>query len=173
MAGTTSCSVRQTQPAVLIKNSSFFFKSEASDRGGFSSRDTHRNPTTQRKHLPSCPFCSLEDYAFSCPKYREATPKQRFNFVKNHNLCINCLGKDHMKSSCPSKNRCSKRDVHSITLHFMKPLTNHMPDLSLTRYQAETTSMLLVEQNSTNNNHFDRHQLMPQLARRHSSTPLP
>ena len=75
-----------------------------SDSGDSSSRDTNRNSTTQRKHPPSCPFCNLEHYASSCPKYRNATPKQRFNFVRNHNLCLNCLGKDHMKSSCPSKN---------------------------------------------------------------------
>ena len=69
-----------------------------SDSGDSSSRDTNRNSTTQRKHPPSCPFCNLEHYASSCPKYRDATPKQRFNFVRNHNLCLNCLGKDHMKS---------------------------------------------------------------------------
>ena len=104
-----------------------------SDSGDSSSRDTNRNSTTQRKHPPSCPFCNLEHYASSCPKYRDATPKQRFNFVRNHNFCLNCLGKDHMKSSCPSKNRCSKHDcseLHHTTLHeaFNQPHTRSQPD---------------------------------------------
>ena len=144
-----------------------------SDSGDSSSRDTNRNSTTQRKHPPSCPFCNLEHYASSCPKYRDATPKQRFNFVRNHNLCLNCLGKDHMKSSCRPKIDVSNTiAVNFITRHFMKPSTNRIPDLSLTKNQTETPPMLLVEQNPTDNDQSDRHQLIPQLAR-HSSTPLP
>ena len=78
-------------------------------------------------------MCSLEHYASSCPKDREATPKQRFSFVKNHNLCFNCLGKDHMELSCPSKNRCSKHDcstLHHTTLHeaFNQPHARPQPD---------------------------------------------
>ena len=115
-----------------------------SDSGGFSTRDTHRNPTTQRKHPPSCPFCSLAHYASICSKYREATLKQRFNFVKNHNLCLNCLGKDHMKSSCPSKNRCSKHDcseLHHTTLHeaFNQPHARSQPDQELSRNTSNAT----------------------------------
>ena len=104
-----------------------------SDSGGFSSRDFHRSPATQRKLAPSCPFCNLEHYASSCPKYREATPEQRSNFVKKHNLCLNCLGKDHMKSPYPSKNRCSKHDCsefHHTTLHgaISQPHARSQPD---------------------------------------------
>ena len=54
----------------------------------------------------------------------------------------------------------------------MKPSTNRIPDLSLTKNQTETPPMLFVEQNPTDNDQSDRHQLIPQLAR-HSSTALP
>ena len=130
MVGTPNCSVRQTLNAVLLKNSTFKPKA---DRSGFSSQGTHRNKSTLRQHPPSCPFCILEHYASSCPKYREASPKRRLNFIKNHNRCLNCLGKDHMESSCPSKNRCSKHDcsaLHQTTLHeaFNQPHARSQPD---------------------------------------------
>ena len=109
-----------------------------SDRSGFSSQDTHRNQSTLRKHPQPCPFCTLEHYASSCPKYREATPKQRLNVIKNHNLCLNCLGKDHMKSSCTSKNRCFKHGcsaLHHTTLHeaLNQPHARSQPDQESSR----------------------------------------
>ena len=45
--------------------------------------------------------------------------------------------------------------------HFMKPSTNRIPDLRLTKNQTETPPMLLVEQNPTDNDQSDRHQLIP------------
>ena len=63
---------------------------------------------------------------------------QRLNFIKNHNLCLNCVGKDHMKSSCPSKNRFSKYDciaLHHTTLHedFNQPHARSQPDQESSR----------------------------------------
>ena len=126
-----------------------------SDRSGFSSQDTHRNPSTLRKHPPSCPFCTLEHYASSCPKYREATPKQRLNFIKTHNLCLNCLGKDHMKSSCPSKNRRSKHDcsaLHHTTLHeaFNQPHARSQPDPESSRDSSNAARGTEVKPTTTN-----------------------
>ena len=125
------------------KTRASFFK-PASDRGGFSTRDTHRNPTTRRKHLPFGPFSRLKHYASRCPKYREATPKQRFNVVKNHNLCLNCLGKDHMKPSFPSENRCSKYDCSALrhtTLPeaFNQPHARPQPDQESSRNTFNAT----------------------------------
>ena len=87
----------------------------------------------KKKHPTSCLFCSFEHYASNCLEYHEAAPEQRLNFINNHNLCPNFLGKHHMKSSCQSKNRCSKHEcsiLHHTTLHeaLNQPHARSQPD---------------------------------------------
>jgi len=74
----------------------------------------------------TCLFCqSAEHSTFSCNEFLDLKPKQRFNMVKEHKLCINCLRKHNIKD-CLSKSRCKLcSGKHNTLLHFDTKQSNH------------------------------------------------
>ena len=54
----------------------------------------------------SCAFCKEAHWLFQCDKFKHKTQSGRYLFCKSANLCLNCLGKNHRLSNCPSKKRC-------------------------------------------------------------------
>ncbi|XP_055634284.1 uncharacterized protein LOC129774549 [Toxorhynchites rutilus septentrionalis] len=74
-------------------------------------------------NVPLCVSCKQAHFLFQCEQFRTLSPQQRFEVVKRHGLCINCLkGKHHAKncSSGACKN-CSKK--HHSLLH-LPPLSS-------------------------------------------------
>ena len=70
----------------------------------------------QREQRPkSCSYCYGNHPAIRCDKV--ATVAERREFLHRHKRCFNCLGVNHIKSQCFSKNRClkcKKKDHTSI-----------------------------------------------------------
>ncbi|XP_067621982.1 uncharacterized protein [Eurosta solidaginis] len=62
--------------------------------------------------------------AFKCSKFAAMDPLQRYDVAKKRNLCLNCLGKNHLSSKYPSINRCQHCKVsHHTLLHRNSPST--------------------------------------------------
>ncbi|XP_076299887.1 uncharacterized protein LOC143218543 [Lasioglossum baleicum] len=53
----------------------------------------------------SCTLCSGAHYLSACPDYHRKTIEQRQDFLKQKNLCFNCLG-PHQFRNCRSTKRC-------------------------------------------------------------------
>lgn len=98
----------------------------------------HTNVNTPTKlnkptHRPSCGYCKSNAHA-STNCNTVDTPQTRVEFIKQHNLCFNCLG-HHIASRCTSKKRCRqcKRKHHTsictnntdIPSNHSNPPSNH------------------------------------------------
>ena len=53
-----------------------------------------------------CAFCRVNHPEKYCRFFRLWSPQLRAKKVNSANLCLNCLGRDHLLDNCPSQNRC-------------------------------------------------------------------
>lgn len=71
----------------------------------------------------SCLYCRGVNHKLTnCSKFsaEEVSPSTRFEFIKTHRLCTNCLSDSHRVLNCPSSN-CRKCNLkHHTLLHFSK-----------------------------------------------------
>lgn len=69
----------------------------------------------------TCGYCNMSNHSqlFNCLAFKKLLVKDRFNFVKQSKLCINCLSAKHSTSYCKSLNTCNvcHKNHHSL-LHF-------------------------------------------------------
>ncbi|KAF5282303.1 hypothetical protein FQR65_LT14357 [Abscondita terminalis] len=102
------------KPTLFIpKNSSHSYNKHASST--FMSDTTTTN---------QCLACEDSHFLYKCPVFSNKTPTERFNFAKQHTLCINCLSSTHNTRSCPSKTTCRWcHAYHHTMLHFDKSNT--------------------------------------------------
>lgn len=82
---------------------------------------TGATPKLVRSNLPNpgrgrCYYCSGEHYIGKCPKLEALPPAERFEKVKDSNLCYNCLAPGHSTRKCGSKYTCSKCNGHHHTI---------------------------------------------------------
>ncbi|XP_067633205.1 uncharacterized protein [Eurosta solidaginis] len=96
-----------------------------------------------------CVFCnaSPSHNPFNCDSFMKLDPVERYLRVKRLNLCINCLGKNHCSSNCPSHRRCQHCKVsHHTLLHRTsvegdnsndKLADNNQTALQATAYEGE------------------------------------
>lgn len=75
----------------------------------------------QEKNIRSfkCIFCSSDEHSvFKCQSFAGKDPKQRFDFIKSKNLCLNCFGA-HKTKECKSDRTCNHcKKHHNTLLHF-------------------------------------------------------
>nr|XP_029715645.1 uncharacterized protein LOC115259260 [Aedes albopictus] len=69
------------------------------------------------ENVKKCPHCKHAHLLFQCSGFQSLVPQQRFEFVKKHGLCINCLKGAHLAKDCSSGSckQCSKK--HHSLLH--------------------------------------------------------
>ena len=69
---------------------------------------------------------------FSCEDFRSMSPNDRVRRAKEKKCCLNCLRRDHVIESCPSKRSCfvegySGRPKHHTLLHGADIFANQLP----------------------------------------------
>jgi hypothetical protein len=81
-------------------------------KGRFNNNQTSKYPST-------CNFgCKQSHPPWVCPQLLQTRPEDRFDFVKQRNLCVICLGK-HRFADCTSNRKCRKCDgKHNSVLHY-------------------------------------------------------
>ncbi|XP_058811118.1 uncharacterized protein LOC131676009 [Topomyia yanbarensis] len=72
-----------------------------------------------------CQLCKHAHPLFKCDQFLGMEAKQRFELVKKHGLCINCLKGSHLAKNCSSSRNCSKK--HHTLLHLPPLHTGHKP----------------------------------------------
>ncbi|XP_057656751.1 uncharacterized protein LOC130894154 [Diorhabda carinulata] len=67
----------------------------------------------------TCSLCKMNHQLQICPEFIKLTPNKRFNVVKEHRLCTNCLKSNHKNADCRSNSNCKgcQKRHHSL-LHF-------------------------------------------------------
>lgn len=80
---------------------------------------THRSQTSLTVTQRSCVFCRDNNHSISsCTSFNGLTVLDRFSNAKKLGPCLNCLGKGHGVSKCPSSYRCKQcRQPHHSLLH--------------------------------------------------------
>ena len=71
---------------------------------------------------PRCPGCNSKHQHClkDCRQFRESTVERRAEIVKEKNLCLRCLGNNHLSGACTRTQRCTKPNcdgVHHPLLH--------------------------------------------------------
>ena len=73
----------------------------------------------------SCLCCDSESHLLhQCDAFKKKDLPRRRAFVREKQLCFNCLGTNHQARQCPSKGRCSHcQEAHHSLLHLHKAPT--------------------------------------------------
>lgn len=82
--------------------------------------------------------------AFRCSKFIDMNVLDRFNIAKRLKLCLNCLGTNHIATSCPSLNRCQKCNATHHTL-----LHRELPTTTTTASKITPSTTTLITENSS------------------------
>lgn len=79
-----------------------------------------------------CSYCKKSHYICHCTEFAQLDVDQRKDFVRNNNLCFNCLVKGHSIRNCRQVTTCRTCNrKHHTLLHYQtitaKPLTTETP----------------------------------------------
>lgn len=101
-----------------------------------------------------CSYCQKSHYICHCTEFTQLDVDKRKQFVKNNNLCFNCLVKGHSVQNCRQVTSCRicHRKHHTL-LHLenvvSKPLITETPTIASEVSETPITSMKVA---MTNNN---------------------
>lgn len=75
-----------------------------------SARPSTQPSMTTYLHVSNneCKLCKAAHSLRGCKQFLQMSVPDRFNFVKRHNFCINCLAANHELNNCSSAYTCSK-----------------------------------------------------------------
>lgn len=73
----------------------------------------------QSKLSENCKICNSKHAIYRCPIFLNNSPNERYQLVKSHKLCLNCLSNCHTMKACKSPHVCHKcKQKHHTLLHF-------------------------------------------------------
>lgn len=82
--------------------------------------NSHQSNTQNEEittHKKACFFCSQEHFIAYCDKFKALSEPERSKFIRNKQLCYNCLGR-HATKSCHSQRTCFHcKGRHHTLLH--------------------------------------------------------
>jgi len=88
-----------------------------------------RRATSNFSSFNKCLLCKGDHFLFKCKTFSTMNISDRYELVKKHNMCYNCLRTDHRINDCKSQSKCRtcQRKHHSL-LHKERqgtPMTTH------------------------------------------------
>lgn len=107
-----------------------------------------------------CSLCKSNHFLYSCKKFLDMSPQDRYTQVKNIGLCTNCLRTRHSNVECQGKKCkiCNKK--HNSLLHFqtMKQSQQKIqPSASSSSYQTSSMQMHPNQNEEFTNNKTENH----------------
>nr|XP_034832179.1 uncharacterized protein LOC117988989 [Maniola hyperantus] len=72
--------------------------------------------TTASADSPKCALCNQSHHLYNCKEFSKKSIKDRYEFVRNANLCFNCFIPNHMVARCgkPTSCRICFKKHHSL-----------------------------------------------------------
>ena len=99
---------------------------------------------TSKKAPKTCKHCTKDHYLNQCDAFKGLDIEKRWEFVKQNNLCFNCLNGGHRLEDCKYRKRCTECNrKHNILLHKDKPATEIEKD----KKDAASTTMCAWRKN--------------------------
>lgn len=105
------------------QNSNFKKPSNLQNSSSLRSANTNSNSScfvNATNSSISCINCQEPHPLYKCPSFANLSPLERYTFVKQNNLCLNCLLFGHRSSICKSQSTCrichSKHHTYYISL---------------------------------------------------------
>lgn len=101
-----------------------------------------RNQNINNYNIRSCHVCNKPDHLiYGCPILLNKTPYERYSYVKQHKLCINCLSHTHTSENCKSASTCRTcQSRHHSLLHYINTNQTRHSDTPRTFTQTHNTS---------------------------------
>jgi hypothetical protein len=101
---------------------------ESINRNSISGLKPHKNspiPIMKSKSLVinssehvKCILCNTNHFLSKCKSFQDMNVAQRYEFVRKHKLCLNCLRNSHYSFACKSKFTCTQcGNKHHSLLH--------------------------------------------------------
>ncbi|XP_045776074.1 uncharacterized protein LOC123874629 [Maniola jurtina] len=125
------------------------------DISGYNERYTKKriehtySTKEQNTKKEQCPVCKLDHQLPECKRFRDVDTNERWEIVKKHRICFQCLRSPHRRSTCRAKkcghDSCSM--AHHRLLHHKKREAS--PSLS-SPVVAEVTSTVEIVKNASN-----------------------
>ncbi|KAJ8978078.1 hypothetical protein NQ317_000636 [Molorchus minor] len=102
-----------------------------------------------------CILCNTSDHViYGCPLLLNKPPYERFNLIKQRNLCVNCLSHTHSFQNCNSTSTCKTcHQRHHTLLHFTRNTQQTPPLRNISRISSEpsTSSQMSSPSHDSNN----------------------
>lgn len=91
----------------------------------------HRSLAT----VKTCFYCQKDNHnIFKCHDFSILAPRDRYNFIRDKNRCVNCLSDRHTIKDCISSHVCQDcQQKHHTLLHFKQKFTPQYPQTSHSR----------------------------------------
>ena len=137
--------------AIVIENTirSNKFERHKDKKKGFNVNNSERTLKTESekkdKFKTFCCFCKEEHRISNCTTLKAFPVEERYELIKQHRLCFNCLSNDHMIDKCQSKvtckiDGCNKR--HHTLLHRPKiPQPNKTPQIDGNKIKNQNSNI--------------------------------
>ncbi|XP_070519720.1 uncharacterized protein [Cardiocondyla obscurior] len=82
-----------------------------------------------------CVVCGDKHAIFKCNKFKAGSVSERYELVRKHRLCINCLRPAHTATACKSQNSCFKcQQRHHTWLHREQPQSDNAKENAHSSY---------------------------------------
>lgn len=94
-------------------------KSSCKQHEGYVKSKVHVATNSYSPEDSKCPLCCDKHRLMFCQEFNKMNITKRYQFVKEKNLCFNCLSNSHQSMNCTSKSRCKTcQKAHHSMLHF-------------------------------------------------------
>lgn len=137
---------------------------EATSTIKVSSSSSSRSTTSTRSHSAvassnGCPLCKKSHRIIFCAQFRRKSLAEKRQFVKDNQLCFNCVRDNHRADNCPSQQSCQTCSLRHHTMLHMDAVSHHS-DNSNERALPPTESTPAATSIVSNVAHFELSQVM-------------
>ncbi|XP_058837171.1 uncharacterized protein LOC131693407 [Topomyia yanbarensis] len=124
----------------------------------FSTLHVAQSSANESTVTRKCLQCGGDHHLHQCYKFRKLSPRQRFEFVKQHHLCLNCMKtSNHGCKDCSSDGcrKCKKRHHTLIHLPPLEPIdqTNSSVTSTFTG-QADSAQNFTTQPSTSSSNSY-------------------
>ncbi|XP_066255176.1 uncharacterized protein [Euwallacea similis] len=101
--------------------------------------------------INKCYICTENHFIHQCPRFIQLSVSDKYNEIRRHKLCSNCLRPGHLKQECRSRGCKKCNQKHNSTLHIEKRSgsehvqnssnsSTNEPSSSLTEHESSISS---------------------------------
>ncbi|XP_066258254.1 uncharacterized protein [Euwallacea similis] len=90
------------------------------ERGNGSASSKNYSYSLMQRVGRECHICNENHFVYQCPRFTQLSVSEKYNEIRKHKLCSNCLRIGHLNQECKSSGckKCAKK--HNTALHYEK-----------------------------------------------------